>query len=60
MSCKEYLEKSLQDHCAEKCGNIFLMPYEERLCGFSRMGFHVNFCLCVSLINVLMLNACML
>ena len=33
---------------------------EERLCGLSQMGFHVNCCLYVSLINVFMLNACML
>ena len=39
-----------------KGAKLILIPNEEHLCGFSRMGFHVISCLCV--FNVLfVLNA---
>ena len=56
----ENLEQSLQVECAGERCYIFLMPDEECLCGFSQMGFHIKCCLNVYLMNMSMLNECML
>ena len=57
---REDKEQSLEAECADERCYIFLMPYEEHLCGFSHMGFHVKCCLYVYLMNMLMLNECMM
>ena len=55
------IKRRLCNLSAQKKGaKPFLMPDEEHLCGFSQMGFHINYCLYVSLINVFMSISCML
>ena len=54
------LEKSLQAECVDERCYIFIMLDEGLLCGFFQMGFHVKCCLYVYLMNMFMLNECMM